>query len=44
MLLDILLILILRIDDYFCKKLSKVFFDEVKCGYFGEDNVFMSYL
>lgn len=33
-----------RIDDYFRKKLSKVFSDEAKRGYFGEDNVFMSHL
>ncbi|MCC9843592.1 nucleoid-associated protein, partial [Streptococcus agalactiae] len=33
-----------RIDDYFRKKLSKVFSDEAKRGYFGEDNVFMRHI
>ena len=33
-----------RIDEYFRKKLIKVFSDEAKRGKFDEDNVFLSYL
>ena len=33
-----------RIDEYFRKKLSKVFSDEAKRGTFSKDNVFWSYL
>lgn len=33
-----------RLDDYFRKKLSKVFSDEAKRGQFEEDNTFLSYL
>lgn len=38
------LVLTPRIDDYFRKKLSKVFSDEAKRGQFEADNVFLSYL
>lgn len=41
---DQLLTITLRIDEYFRKKLSKVFSDEAKRGMFAEDNVFLSYL
>lgn len=41
---DQLLTIIPRIDEYFRKKLSKVFSDEAKRGTFSEDNVFLSYL
>lgn len=33
-----------RIDDYFRKKLSKVFSEDAKRGSFSDDNVFMSHL
>lgn len=33
-----------RLDDYFRKKLTKVFSDEAKRGQFEQENVFMSYL
>ena len=33
-----------RLDEYFRKKLSKVFSDEAKRGYFEAENVFISYL
>lgn len=38
------LVLTPRIDDYFRKKLSKVFSDEAKRGQFEAGNVFLSYL
>lgn len=38
------LVLTPKIDDYFRKKLSKVFSDEAKRGQFDVDNVFLSYL
>lgn len=38
------LVLTPRIDEYFRKKLSKVFSDEAKRGRFEEDSVFLSYL
>lgn len=41
---DQLLTITPRIDEYFRKKLSKVFSDEAKRGMFAEDNVFLSYL
>lgn len=41
---DQLLTITPRIDEYFRKKLSKVFSDEAKRGTFSEDNVFLSYL
>lgn len=41
---DLLLTITPRIDEYFRKKLSKVFSDEAKRGTFSEDNVFLSYL
>lgn len=41
---DQLLMITPRIDEYFRKKLSKVFSDEAKRGTFSEDNVFLSYL
>lgn len=41
---DQLLTITPRIDEYFRKKLSKVFSDEAKRGLFAEDNVFLSYL
>lgn len=41
---DQLLTITPRIDEYFRKKLSKVFSDEAKRGTFSEDNVFISYL
>ena len=41
---DQLLTITPRIDEYFRKKLSKVFSDEAKRGMFAEDNVFVSYL
>ncbi|WP_423215491.1 nucleoid-associated protein [Streptococcus equinus] len=41
---DQLLTMTPRIDEYFRKKLSKVFSDEAKRGTFSEDNVFLSYL
>ncbi len=41
---DQLLTITPRIDEYFRKKLSKVFSDEAKRGTFLEDNVFLSYL
>lgn len=40
---DQLLTITPRIDEYFRKKLSKVFSDEAKRGTFSEDNVFLSY-
>ena len=33
-----------RLDEYFRKKLSKVFSDEAKRGYFEAENVFISHL
>ena len=33
-----------RLDEYFRKKLSKVFSDEAKRGYFDAENVFISHL
>ena len=33
-----------RLDEYFLKKLSKVFSDEAKRGYFDAENVFISHL
>lgn len=39
-----LLTLTPRIDEYFRKKLAKVFSDEAKRGQFDSDNVFLSYL
>lgn len=41
---DQLLTITPRIDEYFRKKLSKVFSDEAKRGTFSDDNVFLSYL
>ncbi|MBM7642015.1 nucleoid-associated protein [Streptococcus loxodontisalivarius] len=41
---DDLLTLTPQLDDYFRKKISKVFSDEAKRGQFSDDNVFMSYL
>ncbi|RGB46685.1 nucleoid-associated protein [Streptococcus gallolyticus] len=41
---DQLLTITPRINEYFRKKLSKVFSDEAKRGMFAEDNVFLSYL
>lgn len=41
---DQLLTITPRIDEYFRKKLSKVFSDEAKRGTFSEDTVFLSYL
>ena len=41
---DQLLTITPRIDEYFRKKLSKIFSDEAKRGMFAEDNVFLSYL
>ena len=41
---DQLLTITPRIDEYFRKKLSKVFSDEAKRGTFSEGNVFLSYL
>ncbi|WP_274656749.1 nucleoid-associated protein [Streptococcus equinus] len=41
---DQLLTITPRIDEYFRKKLSKVFSDEAKRGTFSEDNVFLNYL
>ena len=33
-----------RLDEYFRKKLSKVFSDEAKRGYFDTENVFISHI